>query len=164
MTNPKDLVGSKKAPLGLVPPALEIGAAEAMANGAEKYGPYNWREEPVQYMPYLAAMKRHINALIDGEDLAADSHIHHLKHIVSGGAILLDSIGLGILIDDRPPKGPAAKLLHDQDKSRPAPTELCRAPAGTYDGIEGGRPHCPVPCPHEGDDHAYQHRELGGEG
>lgn len=120
MSNPKDLIGSKKAPLGLVPPALEIGAAEAMANGAEKYGPYNWRETPVEYMTYLAAIKRHVDALIDGEDVAPDSGIHHLKHIVAGGGILLDSLGLGTLIDNRPPKGPAAKLLEEQDKSNKA--------------------------------------------
>ena len=30
----------------------------------------------------------------------------------------------------------------------PNAIELCRAPSGTYDGIEGGRPFCPVPCPH----------------
>lgn len=28
------------------------------------------------------------------------------------------------------------------------PTELCQAPAGTYDGVTGKRPRCPVPCPH----------------
>lgn len=122
MTNPKDLVGAKKAPLGFVPPALQIGAAEAMAVGAERYGPFNWRETPVQMMSYLEAMQRHIAALIDGEDIAADSGVHHLKHIVAGGAILLDSIGLDILIDNRPPKGPAAALLAAQDKSKPVST------------------------------------------
>lgn len=27
--------------------------------------------------------------------------------------------------------------------------ELCGAPSGTYDGIEGGRPWCVTPCPHD---------------
>lgn len=116
--NPKDLVGAKKAPLGLVPPALEIGAAEALANGAAKYGPYNWREQPVEYMTYLVAMKRHINALIDGQDYAEDTGIHHLHHIVAGGGILIDAKGIpGGLIDNRPPKGPAADMLRAQDRT-----------------------------------------------
>lgn len=117
MTNPKDLVGAKKAPLSLVPPALVIGASEAMANGAAKYGPYNWREYDVEYMTYLEAMQRHIAALIDGEDIAQDSGIHHLKHVAAGAGILLDSIELGCVIDNRPPHGPAAKMLAALDKS-----------------------------------------------
>lgn len=88
-----------------------------MANGADKYGPFNWREYPVQMMTYLEAMQRHIAALIDGEDLAEDTGIHHLKHVVAGGGILLDSIALGIVIDNRPPKGPAADMLRQLDKS-----------------------------------------------
>lgn len=121
-SNPKDLVGAKKAPLALVPPALIIGAAEAMSNGASKYGPYNWRDYPVEYMTYLEAQLRHIYALIDGEDLAQDSLIHHQKHVVASGGILLDCMGLGTLIDNRPKKGPAAKLLALQDKSTGKPS------------------------------------------
>lgn len=117
--NPKDRVGSKKAPLGLVPPALEIGASEAMENGAGKYGPFNWREAPIEYMSYLVAMKRHINALIDGQDDAEDTGIHHLKHIAAGSGILLDALYIpGGLIDNRPPKGPAADMLRALDKSQ----------------------------------------------
>lgn len=125
MSNPKDLVGAKKAPLGLVPPALEIGASEAMENGANKYGPFNWREKPVEYMTYLVAMKRHIAALIDGEDFAADSGIHHLHHIAAGAGILIDAKGIpGDLIDNRPPKGPAAAMLVALDKSVASKTEF----------------------------------------
>lgn len=124
MSNPKDLVGSKKAPLGLVPPALEIGASEAMENGASKYGPFNWREKPIEYMTYLVAIKRHINALIDGQDEAEDTGIHHLKHIAAGTGILLDALNIpGDLIDNRPPKGPAADMLRALDKSAPKPSE-----------------------------------------
>ncbi len=119
-SNPKDIVGAKKAPLALVPPALVIGAAEAMANGAAKYGPFNWRDYPGEYVTYLEAMLRHIYALLDGEDLAQDSGIHHLKHVVAGGGILLDCMGLGTLIDNRPKLGPAAALLAEQDRSHDA--------------------------------------------
>jgi hypothetical protein len=140
--NPKDKVGAKKAPLGLVPPALEIGASEAMENGAVKYGPFNWREQPVEYMTYLVAMKRHIVALIDGQDLAEDTGIHHLKHVAAGCGILLDAMNIpGDLIDNRPPKGPAADMLRALDKSIAIPLRKCDpecgcAPGCGYDDCE----------------------------
>lgn len=115
--NPKDLVGARKAPLALVPPALVIGAAEALANGAEKYGPFNWRDQPVQAVTYVEAAMRHLLAYLDGEDVATDSGIHHVKHAVAGLAILLDCMGLGTLVDNRPAAGPAPALLAEQDKS-----------------------------------------------
>ena len=117
-TNPKDLVGAKKAPLALVPPALIIGVSEAMADGAAKYGPFNWRENAVEIMTYLEASLRHIYAFMDGEDNATDSGIHHLKHAGACMGIVLDSIELGVAIDNRPPKGPAAKMLQALDKTR----------------------------------------------
>lgn len=126
--NPKDLVGAKKAPLALVPPALVIGAAEAMAVGAEKYGPYNWRAYPVQVMTYVEAAMRHLLAFADGQDDAEDTGVHHLKHVVAGMGILLDSIALGTAEDNRPMKGPAADLLRQQDKTEGAlaPNRLVR--------------------------------------
>jgi len=126
--NPKDLVGAKKAPLALVPQALVIGAAEAMQNGAEKYGPFNWREYPVQVMTYVEAAQRHLAAFIDGQDNAEDTGIHHLKHVVAGMGILLDSIALGIAEDNRPPKGPAADLLRQQDRTA--------KPVVTFNGMD----------------------------
>lgn len=119
MSNPKDLVGAKKAPMDLVPAAGAIMSAPAHKNGADKYGPFNWRLNPVQMMTYLAAMRRHMDALIDGQDFAEDTGIHHLSHILAGANILADAMGLGNLIDNRPPKGPAADMLRAQDHSAP---------------------------------------------
>ena len=42
--NPKSAFGVKKPPLHLIPPAALAHEAMAMADGAAKYGPYNWRE------------------------------------------------------------------------------------------------------------------------
>lgn len=118
-TNPKDLVGAKKAPLSLVPPALVIGAAEALAVGAAKYGAYNWREYPVQMMTYLEASMRHMTAFQDGEDLDPETGILHVKHSAAGLAIILDCVGLGTIVDNRPSAGPAAALLAAQNRSTP---------------------------------------------
>src|SRR5690348_13335418 len=91
-TNPKDLIGLKKIRLSYYPPAGYIHGAAAMENGAIKYGPYNFRKTKIQYMVYLDAILRHTMALIDGEDLAEDSGVHHLGHINATTALLLDAI------------------------------------------------------------------------
>ena len=110
-TNPKDLIGSKKPSISLVPPVGIIQIAEAMRNGAEKYGAYNFRGSKVQYTVYLDAILRHTLALIDGEDRAKDSDLHHLAHIGANVAILLDTKETGNLIDDRPKKGNASEVI-----------------------------------------------------
>lgn len=110
-TNPKDLIGVTKTPLRLVPPALDIMAAPAMAEGAAKYGAYNWREKRVRYTVYLEATQRHLLALMDREDTASDTGIHHLSHIAANIGIIADAMFGGNLIDDRPTPGPAAKML-----------------------------------------------------
>lgn len=115
--NPKDLVGAKKAPLDLVPSAGAIMSAPAHQNGAEKYGAFNWRQNPVQLMTYLAAIQRHLHAFIDGQDRAEDTGIHHLSHMLASMNIVADAMYLGNLIDNRPPKGPAADMLREQDRS-----------------------------------------------
>lgn len=116
--NPKDLVGAKKAPLRYVPHALTIGASEAMFIGQGKYGPFNWREQPVSLMTYVEAMQRHLAAYVDGQDLAEDTGVHHIKHVAASCAILLDALGIpGGLLDDRPTPGPAADLLRELDRS-----------------------------------------------
>jgi hypothetical protein len=115
-SNPKTVAGSKKVPLHLVPSSATIGMATALANGAEKYGPYNWREIPVAASPYISAAKRHLDAWFDGEDLAADSGINHIAHAMAGLAVLYDCMMSGTLIDDRPTPGAAARMLEDYNR------------------------------------------------
>lgn len=108
--NPKTAIGATKVPLHLVPPAASHFLALAMADGAKKYGPYNWRTLPVSVSPYKAAAQRHWDAFWDGEDNATDSGVHHLAHAMACAAILLDAMSVGNLVDDRPVKGAAARL------------------------------------------------------
>jgi len=115
--NPKDLLGVKKAPIHLVPPALRIAAAPALANGAAKYGPYNWRTKAVKLSVYLAAAQRHIDAYWDGEELAEDSGIAHLSHAIACLAIIVDAASIGKLVDDRPTPGGSPALMKEQDQS-----------------------------------------------
>jgi hypothetical protein len=108
--NPKTRVGSRKVPLHLVPPSAKHYLAQALADGAAKYGAYNWRDEAISVSVYKAAAERHWDAFWDGEDLAADSQVHHIAHAMACCAILLDALSLGLLHDDRPTRGAAARL------------------------------------------------------
>lgn len=140
--NPKDQVGAKKAPLRYVPSALVIGVSEAMDIGQRKYGPFNWREQPVSAMTYVEAIQRHLAAWVDGQDVAEDTGVHHLKHIGASVGILLDALGIpGGLLDDRPTKGPAADLLRALDKSTPTltPKNQAASIAAIVRAVQEGR-------------------------
>lgn len=110
-TNPKDAIAGSKAALHLVPPALQILAEPAMRLGAEKYGPYNWREKGVRLTVYLAAIDRHLAAFKDRQDKDPESGWSHLSHVAACLAIIADAGAIGKLTDDRPPAGGAAQLL-----------------------------------------------------
>jgi hypothetical protein len=94
----------------LIPPAAKIHLALALKNGAEKYGAYNWRDEEISATVYIAAAMRHLDAYLDGEDVAEDSGVHHIAHAMACCALILDGLECEQLIDDRPPLGAAARL------------------------------------------------------
>lgn len=100
--NPKDRIGTDKPTLSLIPPVAKAHMSMAMRNGAEKYGPYNWRQKRIRMMSYLDAAERHLDAFKDGEECARDSGVHHLAHAMACYAIILDAHASGVLIDDRP--------------------------------------------------------------
>lgn len=110
-TNPKDLIGEKKPPLWLVPASATIYESKVFALGAKKYGPYNWREKKVRATVYLTAAMRHILSSLDGEDIDPESGQPHIAHARACTGILLDALATGNLVDDRPTKGVAAKLI-----------------------------------------------------
>ena len=111
--NPKAIYGDKKVRLDLVPPALEISAAHALGEGAAKYGAYKWRESGVEAMTYVGAIKRHLAAWVDGEELDPESTTgkHHLDGVAGSLAILLDCYHGGFLVDNRPAHGPGPRLV-----------------------------------------------------
>lgn len=101
--DPKGEEGKEKPQLQLIPPALNTELAKALSFGAARYEPWNWRKNKVEYMTYLGAIKRHIDALLEREDVASDSGVHHLGHIAASCAIVLDATKHGTLVDNRPP-------------------------------------------------------------
>jgi hypothetical protein len=123
--NPKTVVGAQKVPLHLIPPAAKHYLAEAMGDGAKKYGPFNWREHRVTASTYIGAAQRHIDAWWDGEDVSADALVHHLGHAMACMAIILDALTIGKLNDDRPEKGAAPRLQSDfAERHRVPPLNL----------------------------------------
>lgn len=101
-SNPKDLLGAAKISLSKLPAVAVLHGAHAMMNGADKYGPYNWRDKKVIASIYIDAMRRHIDAWEEREEYALDSLVHHLGHAIACAGILLDAQITGNLIDDRP--------------------------------------------------------------
>ena len=105
---PKGAAGKLKPQLQLIPPVLDTETAKALAFGAyhptKNYGPWNWRDNKVEIMTYLGAMKRHIAKVIEGEDIDPESGAYHLGHVAASCGIVLDAQKHGTLINDRPPK------------------------------------------------------------
>lgn len=129
-TNPKDLQGAKKCDVSLLPAIAMYHAAHAFVDGAEKYGPYNWREKKVLARVYIAGIKRHVERWEAGEELATDSAVHNLGGVIACAALLLDAQTTGNLVDNRA-KSPAVlaamdaidaacKLRCDQSDAKPA--------------------------------------------
>lgn len=110
--NPKDRIGQAKVSITKVPGVALLHEAKAMANGASRYGSYNWREHSVLASIYVDALLRHIYSWFEGEEEAQDSHVHHLGHARACLGILLDAQSMGNLVDDRPKSGKFLETLN----------------------------------------------------
>ncbi len=102
MADPKGEAGKLKCPLHLLPPYALSETAWVQSLGAEKYGPWNWRQNRVEAMTYVGAILRHMAAWSSGEDNDPESGRSHLAHIAAGCNILLDAGNAETLIDNRP--------------------------------------------------------------
>lgn len=125
--NPKQQWGDKKLKVQWVPPSAICALAQGLGEGGAKYGPYNWRDEPVETMTYYGGAMRHLLAWLDGEDIDHDSKEGktHLAGALSSLAILIDAIESGYAIDNRPKKGGAPRmLLQGARDAKPESTDL----------------------------------------
>ena len=120
-TNPKDILGMKKAPLSTVPmgPLYEVGLA--MLEGALKYGRHNYRKIGVRSSVYVDAAMGHIASYWEGEDIDPESGIHHLIKAAACLFVLRDSMLMGNHNDDRPPRYPNGT---NQMRNNPIVSEL----------------------------------------
>ena len=141
--NPKQRYGIVKPSMQYVSPIANVWMAEAMREGAEKYGPFNWRTKAVEALTYYSAAIRHLDLWMSGEDIDPVSGVHHLGHAMACMNILLDAQHIpGCLIDNRPKDGGVlAKLVElrtkvnterqrqrDQEAERAAVAEAFKPP------------------------------------
>lgn len=101
LTNPKDDIGSSKLPVHLWPETATIMGAMGLLDGALKYGRSNWRAVGVRASIYNDAVRRHMAAWFEGEDIDPDSGLPHLAHALASIAIVVDAQSAGKLNDDR---------------------------------------------------------------
>lgn len=133
-SNPKTLMGQLKVPnLSVIPFTALIEEARAMQygafhsprkDGARGYGPFNWRDDMIEYMTYIEAAIRHLASAADREDIdpeTAEHLVQHLGLVRATIGILIDAIHHGTVIDDRPKtaRGRTAELLR-QYRKQPA--------------------------------------------
>lgn len=127
--NPKTLMGRRKVPnLSVIPAAsivimgaaMRYGAYEApRLDGGKGYGPFNWREVPIEAGVYIDAAVRHLMQWYDGEEIAADSGVSHLGHAMGAIGILIDAIENNTWIDTRPTQvSQAATRLLEEMKTQ----------------------------------------------
>lgn len=105
-TNPKDVIGSTKLPMSLVPDTIEMYASLAYLEGALKYGRYNWRIAGVRASIYRDALRRHLAKWWNGEDCDPTTGVPHLASVIACAGIILDAGLCDKLEDDRPPASP----------------------------------------------------------
>lgn len=102
-TNPKDVVGIRKAPMSTIPANVLAEMGVAMLEGASKYGRHNYRVAGVRASVYYDAAMRHLIAWWEGEDIDPDSGMSHITKLLACMAVLRDAMHQGMWSDDRPP-------------------------------------------------------------
>ena|SRR3990167_5152396 len=110
-TNPKDIIGTDKVPLSLVPGSALAYQALGHLEGNLKYGLVNWRESGVRFSIYMDAMLRHAMKLINGEWADPVTLVPHLASMGACINIIIDAYESGKLIDDRPKSAPIAEVI-----------------------------------------------------
>lgn len=118
--DPKSTYGMAKPSTFAIPPSAIILLGQAMTNGAEKYGLFNWRNTQVNASVYYDAIQRHLADWRDGYDYDADSNLDPLVHVMACCAILLDAGLIGTLHDDRGQSGTVRYLIERLTKPIPA--------------------------------------------
>jgi len=105
-SNPKDAIGCKKVAFSVLPWRVLHGVALAMLEGACKYGRHNYRAVGVRASIYFdACVGRHLSQWWEGEDIDADSGLHHIDKAIACLMVMRDSILQGNFEDDRPIRG-----------------------------------------------------------
>lgn len=89
----------------------------AFAEGASKYGAYNWRIACVRFSVYVAAARRHEKKLWNGEWADPATGVPHIASILACWGIIADARACGKLIDDRPPAASMGMLIEEAERT-----------------------------------------------
>lgn len=111
LSNPKDIIGSDKVPLSIVPGTTKAYLAIGHLEGMLKYGYVNWRAAGVRTSIYLDALERHIEKFKNGEWQDADTQVPHLANALACISIIVDAHECGMLTDDRPKQAPVGDVI-----------------------------------------------------
>lgn len=108
--NPKHIEAQKlgKTQYENIPWDIIRRVANAMSEGAGKYGRYNWRIDHIRATTYMGGIGRHLfgdgdktKGWFNGEDIDPDSGENHLVKVIANCLLLLDATNQNTLIDDR---------------------------------------------------------------
>ena len=114
-TNPKDMVGTSKIPLHIMPVHVKAEICLALGEGMLKYGYSNWRKAGVRASIYMAATQRHMDKWMTGEDIDPDSGLSHITKALASLTVLRDAMIHDMVEDDRPPKSRREWKEYDDD-------------------------------------------------
>jgi hypothetical protein len=106
-SNPKDIVGVRKAPMSTVSGAVLAELGVAMLEGASKYGRHNYRAVGVRASVYYDATMRHMIGWWEGQDIDPNSGMSHVIKAIASLVVLRDAMIQGKLTDDRAPRSNA---------------------------------------------------------
>lgn len=105
--NPKQLaaVRDDKPPLDLLEHPADCEIARALQTGAVKYGRKNFRAVgKINASTYGAAIRRHVGAWLNGEDLDPESGLSHLAHVGACVHVVFAAMEARTYVDDRGPE------------------------------------------------------------
>jgi hypothetical protein len=106
LSNPKDAIGTRKAPMSTVSAVVVAEIGVAMLEGAAKYGRHNYRATGALGSVYYDAAMRHLMSWWEGEDIDPDSGMSHVVKAITSLVVLRDTMIQGVFADDRPPRSP----------------------------------------------------------
>lgn len=90
----------EKPRMDLLDPLALEGLATVLTFGAQKYAAHNWRKG-IANTRLIAAMLRHLFAIMRGEDLDPESGLPHIDHVGCCWMFLSNNMKVRPEMDDR---------------------------------------------------------------
>ena len=91
---------NEKPRMDLLDPLALDGLAKVLTFGAQKYADHNWRKG-IANSRLIAAMLRHLFAIMRGEDIDPESGLPHIDHLGCCWMFLSNNMKVRPEMDDR---------------------------------------------------------------